>query len=288
DSAPLSARFEIALAPSATLWLRWRQDRPKATGLTALVLADPVSALTAGDAASDRAAVFAVATRLGPLPLAREEGRAVLRHLGRGKLLEGKNASETYLKGEGPGRYGLIHFATHAATDDVEPERSFVLLSAGSGKEDGLLQVREIVDLPLDGQIVVLSSCESGSGEILRGEGVMSLARAFFQAGAHTVVASLWPLRDDDGAALFDRFYHHLGRGTSVAAALQAAQSERLKDGAPAAAWAGVVVLGDGDRVPLPGGRTDLGVAAWIAGAVLLLLTAAFLVRRRSSSAPRP
>ncbi|HEX6861419.1 MAG TPA: CHAT domain-containing protein, partial [Thermoanaerobaculia bacterium] len=75
------------------------------------------------------------------------------------------------------------------------------------------------------------------------------------QAGAHTVVASLWPLRDDDGAALFDRFYEHLGQGKSVAAALHAAQKDRIEAGAPAAAWAGIVVLGDGDVVPLPGGR---------------------------------
>jgi CHAT domain-containing protein/tetratricopeptide (TPR) repeat protein len=279
-SDPLATRFEITLAPSATLRLRWRQGRPTDAALTALVFADPVSFLTAGQAASERSAIFAVATRLGPLPQAREEGGSVVRHLG-GRLLAGEDASETYIKRNGAGRFGLLHFATHASTDDVEPDRSFVLLAPGDAKEDGLLQVREIVDLDLDGRVVVLSSCESASGEILRGEGVMGLARAFFQAGAHTVVASLWPLRDDDGAALFDRFYHHLGQGETVAAALQAAQRDRMDDGAPAAAWAGVVVLGDGDRVPLPGGRRGSGAAVWVALAVLLLLVSAGLQLRK-------
>jgi CHAT domain-containing protein len=130
-----------------------------------------------------------------------------------------------------------------------------VLLAPGAPDEDGRLHPSEIVGLGLGGRIVVLSACSSASGEILRGEGVMGLARAFFQAGAHTVVATLWPLRDDDGAALFDSFYDHLGEGLSVAAALQAAQRDRMAEGAPPSAWAGVIVLGDGGRVPVPGGR---------------------------------
>ena len=128
----------------------------------------------------------------------------------------------------------------------------------------------------------MLSACSSNTGAMLRGEGVMSLARAFFQAGAHTVVASLWRLRDDEAADLFDRFYRHLGRGRSVAAALQAAQRDMIRDGAPAAAWAGLVVLGDGDLVPLPGGRKgwDVPVWAWAAGGALCVALGFFAFRR--------
>lgn len=267
-SAPLAARYEITLEPSATLWRRWRETRPAPALTPAIVFADPV-------------------TRLEKLPSAREEGESVRRYLGGVELLVGEEASESYLKKDGAAPFGLFHFATHAVTDDVNPERSAVYLSPGDPKEDGLLQIREIVDLELDGKIVVLSSCKSASGEILRGEGVMGLARAFFQAGAHTVVASLWPLRDDEGAALFDRFYLHLGRGRSVAAALQSAQRDRMEDGAPAAAWAGVVVLGDGDRVPVPGGRRGLSLSprmltALLAAAVLLSLGLLVLRRRRT------
>jgi len=119
---------------------------------------------------------------------------------------------------------------------------------------------------------VVLSACSSNTGALLRGEGVMSLARAFFQAGAHTVVASLWRLRDDEAADFFDRFYRHLGQGASVSGALQAAQRDLIAAGAPAAAWAGIVVLGDGDMVPLPGGRKGIAVPwwAWVAGIAAL------------------
>lgn len=283
EADPLIARYEITLAPSATLWLHWRETRPAPAVTPALVLADPVTLVTRGDAAAaERSATFLSPLRLGRLPHALTEGKAVMRHLGRGELLVGKQASETYIKRNGAGPFDPIHFAAHAVTDEINPERSAIYLSPGDDKEDGMLQAREIAALDLDGRIVVLSTCESASGEILRGEGVMGLARAFFQAGAHTVVASLWPLRDDDGAALFDRFYLHLGDGKSVAAALQAAQRDRMDDGAPAEAWAGVVVLGDGDRIPVPGGR---GPGLWplVLGLIAALAATLLILRRRSA-----
>ena len=181
----------------------------------------------------------------------------------------------------------MLHFATHAVTDETNPDRSGVLLAPGAANQDGLLQIREIVDLDLDGRVVVLSACSSNTGALLRGEGVMSLARAFFQAGAHTVVASLWRLRDDEAADLFDRFYRHLGKGLSVAAALRSAQRDMIANGAPAAAWAGLVVLGDGDLVPLPGGRKGGAVPAWVwvaGGLLAVALAAAFLGRTRTNT----
>lgn len=249
------------------------------TGASALVLADPVSKSVVVPAAM-RSAAFADPARLGPLPRAQREGEAVLRHLGGdSRLLVGPDATEAFLK-SGPAPHGILHFATHAWTSDNEPDRSFVLLAPGSSNEDGRLHPREIAGLDLHGRIVVLSACSSATGEILRGEGVMGLARAFFQAGAHTVVATLWPLRDDHGAELFDRFYDHLSDGMSVAAALHAAQQDRMADGAPPAAWAGVIVLGDGGRVPVPGGRQGLpGFAVALASCALIALLA--LVWRR-------
>jgi len=282
---PLIARYEIAVVPSATLWLHWRKQSRETAPAPLLALADPIAPgsgkglVPQAAVARERAAVFGDAIRLGSLPFARREGRSAVRQLGGESLLRvGDAASEGFLKTADLRRFGILHFATHAVLDDQNPERSGVLLTPAPASEDGLLQIREIVPLSLDGRIVVLSSCRSASGTVLRGEGVMGLARAFFQAGAHTVVASLWPLRDDDGAALFERFYHHLAQGQSVAAALRAAQLDRIADGAPGYAWAGLVVLGEGDLVPMPGGRPDPPVSPWVwitaGGAALLLLAA--------------
>jgi tetratricopeptide (TPR) repeat protein len=287
EGLPLAARYEISIVPSATLWLRWRSHRPAAAAEPLLALADPrrPGGGGAGDA-SERAAIFADGIRLGALPFARREGEAAVRHLDSGSVLRvGGEASEGFIKHADLRRFGILHFATHAVLDDQHPERSGVLLAPEPADEDGLLQIREIVSLPLDGRIVVLSSCRSATGQMLRGEGVMGMARAFFQAGAHTVVASLWPVRDDDGAALFDRFYTHLSQGRSVAAALRAAQRDRIDAGAPAYAWAGLMVLGDGGLIPLPGGRQGVDLPSWVsvaaAGIALLVLSLTALAWRR-------
>ncbi|MCP4664530.1 MAG: CHAT domain-containing protein, partial [bacterium] len=262
----------------------------------ALVFADPPIPFGApGDRqpakGAERGGWTWAAPRLQPLPHARREGHAVVSHLGgESLLLVGKEASEDFLKHADLRRFGILHFATHSLVAEESPRNSAVLLAPGAEGEEGLLQIREIVELELDGRIVVLSSCRSASGAVLRGEGVMGLARAFFQAGAHTVVASLWPLRDRDAEKLFHRFYRYLGEGRSVAAALRAAQRDRIAAGAPAAAWAGLVVLGDGELVPVPGGTPSFRPTGWrlafVGGVIfVLLLLGSLSLRRRGSPA---
>jgi tetratricopeptide (TPR) repeat protein len=290
-AAPLVGRFAISEVPSATLWLRWRRSPPAPAAVPDLGFADPrpLPLPAAGETPAERSAdapARPALPALPSLPQARREVREMNRRLGGGGVLRvGDEATEAYVKAADLSRFGILHFATHAISDDDDPAASAVMLAPGSPAEDGRLTMREIVDLHLDGQVVVLAACRSASGELLRGEGVMGLARAFFQAGAHAVVASLWPLGDDDAAALFGRFYAHLGDGESVVAALTAAQRDRLAAGAPAAAWAGLVVLGDGDLVPVPGGvphrLVGSGTAAAAAGLLIAGLVGAGLLRRR-------
>lgn len=294
DAQPLIARYELSLAPSATLWHRWRSlDRPT-SDLPVLALADPVLAdqddLSAGEpGASERQWAFRRSARLRPLPYAREEGRAVVRALGgKGTLLVGEEATERFLKENDLRRYGVLHFAAHAVIDDEIPEQSAVLLAPGADDEDGWLQPEDIVSLDLDGRVVVLASCDSAVGQVLRGEGPMSLARAFFQAGAPVVVASLWPLPDDATARLSKELYRGLARGMSVAEALAVAQRKRLRHGAPSRSWAGLVVLGNGDLVPFPGGLESAGLRSSISGGsgllalvvVLIVFLSLFVARR--------
>lgn len=294
EGAPLAGRYQLTVVPSVTLWLHLRAA-PAGPARPALALADPP---TLGAATgrwrgrpAERAAVLSAVIDLPRLPHARGEARAVRRHLGRGTELRlGEEASEEYLK-RSAGRFGLVHLATHAFVDDQVADRSGVVLAPGTAGEDGLLQVREIADLDLAGAVAVLASCRSASGTVLRGEGVMGLGRAFFQAGARAVVASLWPLRDEEAEALFASFYRHLGEGRTLAAALRAAQQERIAAGAPAAAWAGVVVLGDGEMTPGRGpragdgcrtGRLAAGLLAGAAALAGMLLVTGRARRRRN------
>jgi hypothetical protein len=282
-SAPLGARYETMYAPSATLWLHWRTSaRPTIAGRL-LTLADPAVEGSAGTQ-DNRDGLFLQGVRVGRLPHAREESRAIQRYAAATRSLVGAAASEHTLKNADLSAYDVFHFAAHAVSDESHPERSAVLLAAGDEREDGLLQAREIEALDLDGRIVVLSACQTTSGAIQSGEGVLSLARAFFEAGAHAVVGSRWPLRDADAAALFETFYRHLGGGASLAEALQATQNEARAAGRPASTWAALVVLGNGDLRPFAGTRVSapgsrLTVVLTI-GFTLLIALAAVRTRR--------
>jgi len=235
-SAPLGATYELVQVPSVTLWLHWRVSaRPTIAGRV-LIFADP-----------------AIEGSAGRLPHAREESRAIQRSIASARALVGAAASEHALKSADMSAHDVFHFATHAVADESHPERSAVLLAAGDAREDGLLQAREIEALDLEGRIVVLSGCQTASGAIQSGEGVLSLAHAFFEAGAHAVIGSRWPLRDADAADLFDRFYRHLGRGASLSEALKASQNEARAAGRPASQWAALVLLGNGDLRPFMG-----------------------------------
>jgi hypothetical protein len=75
---------------------------------------------------------------------------------------------------------------------------------------------------------------------------VLSLARAFFAGGAGTVVATRWPLRDDDAAFVMERFYTSLATGATVGASMRQARRDALAAGLPVEAWAGFALLGDG------------------------------------------
>lgn len=300
SAEPVGARYELVQVPSAALWLRWRRAQPPAATRPLLVLADPESppgAAEPGGAVRTAANGTSAPSRARPLehlPYARREGKAAIRALGDGVLLTGVEASEAAIGRIELHDFGLVHFATHADTDEARPELSAVRLApaggAGGGddpRSDGYLRSAEIARLDLTGCTVVLASCRSADGSMLRGEGVMSLARAFFQAEAHGVVASLWRLRDDESAAMFERFYRHLGRGATVAAALHEARREAIAAGEPVAAWAGLVVLGDGGRAPVPGGRRgsrDPGARWWSGGIGLIVVLAgvagALAVRR--------
>jgi CHAT domain-containing protein len=133
----------------------------------------------------------------------------------------------------------------------VEPDRAALVLAAGNGTEDGLWQAREIRRTRLNADVIVLSACETGVGRLQGQEGVMNLARAFFTAGAKSVVASLWSVEDRSTATLMDSFYQHLASGAAVSDALRQAQLDFIRDFGEKAQpylWAGFQVIGDGTR----------------------------------------
>jgi CHAT domain-containing protein/Tfp pilus assembly protein PilF len=167
----------------------------------------------------------------------------------RRSILRGAEATEAHFKKSvRAGSARITHLATHGLIDPVEPITSNVVLAPDpEGGEDGYLYTLEILSLPVESGVVVLSACESATGRVGRGEGVVGLSRAFMGAGARGVVASLWPVSDESTAELMAAFYGTMaGKKRPAGEALQSARLELIGGGTYAHPfyWSPFVVIG--------------------------------------------
>lgn len=143
------------------------------------------------------------------------------------KILLRKHASEANFKKFAPS-FRYLHLASHGEFNQNEPLQSRMLLAPGDG-EDGNLTVDELYSLRLNADMVTLSACETGLGDVANGDDVIGLTRGFLYAGAKSIVASLWPVSDEATAYLMKRFYKNLKsmkRDTALRKALVATKSQ--------------------------------------------------------------
>jgi CHAT domain-containing protein len=163
-------------------------------------------------------------------------------------ILKAGVRDEEALKSQDLSRFRILHFATHGFFDDEHWWRSALLFQAGSGgSEDGLLQPFDIMGLKLNSDLVVLSACQSGSGRLEKGEGLMGFSSAFINAGANAVLSSLWSIPDRSATVFMDRFYARLAGGMTVGAALKLAKNDMLRsEYRHPRHWASFVLAGSG------------------------------------------
>ena len=252
---PLIQDFAVSYAPSATVLasLSSPEAAPAADREDMIAFADP--------------ALPGVA--MARIPGARREVEAIAKYASGGsRIFEDTQATETRVKREKLDRYRVLHFATHGIPSLENPGRSALVLAALPGDgEDGLLQAREISSLKLASDLVVLSGCETARGRALAGEGVQSLARAFFLAGSRSVVASLWRVRDQAAEELMTAFYRRLSEGQAKDKALRGAKLDLLRRPGTSTPrdWAAFVLIGEASsKVPLSSGRRprESGIAS--------------------------
>ena len=243
------SKYAVVNLPSASalaIVRREREGRVPAPKLAA-VLADPV--YTKDDprvtgvrlAAAPRPDLMRSVkesglVELNRLPATQVEAE-ILRKLAGGEgFLEavGFEANRDTVLGGALEDFRILHFATHGLVNSLHPELSGLVLSLvdSEGKSrDGFLQAHEIYGLKLRADLVVLSACRTALGKEIRGEGLMSLTRAFMAAGVPRVVASLWSVPDAATAELMRRFYSAVVTdGLAPAAALRKAQDALRKD----------------------------------------------------------
>ena len=128
--------------------------------------------------------------------------------------------------------------STHIAFSQVE-----------NAEDDNMLMLAELFNQRLQADMVVLSACETGTGKLFKGEGIMSLGRGFTYAGARSLVMSLWQVNDASTAEIMRYFYAYLAKGMDKDEALRKAQLDFITAGDNQSAhpyyWAGFIAMGD-------------------------------------------
>ncbi len=152
-------------------------------------------------------------------------------------------STETFFK-KNCGHYEYIHLATHGMTNSKQPVFSFMLLNP-TKEDDGQLTVNEVFGLNLNARLVTLSACETGLGDISRGDEVVGLSRAFIYAGTPSVIVSLWSVADQPTAELMASFYRQLTEYPPYVA-LSRAQREVMKKFRAPFYWAPFQLIGSG------------------------------------------
>ncbi|MEM9717672.1 MAG: tetratricopeptide repeat protein [Bacteroidota bacterium] len=166
--------------------------------------------------------------RLPPLVYNQSEVES-LQSLMRGQVFLGKEAREQTFKQQAP-QAGILHLAMHALTDDVNPLYSGLVFSqVDSLFDDNFLYTYELFNMHLNADLAVLSACNTGIGEIQRGEGMLSLAKGFQYAGCPNLVMSLWQTDDKVAYQVMNTFYAKLLEGGSYSEALREAKINYLE-----------------------------------------------------------
>src|SRR5919199_2342395 len=253
DAVPLLVKHEIVNLPSASTLgvLRKELNGRKSAAKAIAVFADPVfnsdderlgeSGKPMSNPSLDKGNLDSQAlARAGTeadvsfdrLPFTRQEAEQILALVSPSNRLQAFDfaANLATVTSAELSQYRIIHFATHGILNSKQPELSGVVLSLVDNKgkaQNGFLRLHDVFNLNLPAELVVLSACQTGLGENVKGEGLVGLTRGFMYAGTPRVVVSLWSVDDEATSQLMAKFYKKmLQQGLKPAAALRAAQLE--------------------------------------------------------------
>lgn len=189
--------------------------------------------------------------RFVALPNTKREVKTIakmLRKKGKKKVLLDKNASKTNLsKAFMQSSYQFIHIATHGLVNFKNPKLSALACYSSGNDMDNLFYTNEIQNADIQADLVVLSSCESGIGQLIHGEGLIALNRSFFYSGAKNVLFSLWKVNDRLSSEFMIEFYKNYLEGQTYTNALRNTKLKMLEN--PEAAlpknWAAFILMGE-------------------------------------------
>ncbi|MEZ4777674.1 MAG: CHAT domain-containing tetratricopeptide repeat protein [Bacteroidia bacterium] len=205
-----------------------------------------------------------------------------------GQALTDTYANESTVKNLGTDPH-ILHFATHAMADDNNPMSSKLFFGQPvDSAEDNILYVWEIFGLDLNSPLTVLSACQTGDGPLQRGEGIMSLARAFQYSGSRNVLTTLWQTDDQAGAEITTSFFQGIAKGIFLEYALKQAKTNWLDKSdnyhCHPYFWAGYVLIGNGGNVNIK--SSGFGANWLVYAGILLSATFIILIFRKKMLPP--
>ncbi|MFA6127352.1 MAG: CHAT domain-containing tetratricopeptide repeat protein [Bacteroidales bacterium] len=176
----------------------------------------------------------------------------------------------------------VISLSTHGIMDLKEPMQSRLLLNPS--EPDGILYLFEMMSLKIKSPLVILNACNTGTGKLQVGEGILSMARGFQFAGVPTLITTLWPIDDHSSATVMNMFFRNIRDGMDQREAMMKARNVYIDQANKATAapyfWAGQVIIGDPGHISIRQRIRPGVIAVWLVLAGLMLTSLWFIYKK--------
>lgn len=243
----LLRQAQISYHYSGSLFVRQRMQRNAQPYEGLLVFAPTFPDNGGGVTAPVRSS--SLQANFSPLPHAQEEANSISKLFGNGsvtQLMKG-SATKVALRAALEQPHRIVHVASHSFINEKTPGLSGIACAPSDQQAKGeILYANELNSLQIRADLVILSSCDSGWGRLSDQEGLLGLSRSFVNAGASSIVHSLWAANDRATSRFMVWFYEEIAAGKTYAAALRAAKLKMLGDPAIATPifWGGFLLIG--------------------------------------------
>ncbi|QQS35686.1 MAG: CHAT domain-containing protein [Ignavibacteriales bacterium] len=285
-------RNRISYSPSASVYVEQKNNEYKNNN-EVLIVGNP-SINTSSEGYAERRGLLEESPGLPrniallPLKYSLEEVNQIGEVIDADKVLVSSNATETNFK-QNAEYAKVIHLSTHSFLFNKQPVIFFS--NSYDAENDGFLEASEIVQMKLNSDLVVLSSCISGLGQVDESEGIIGMTKAFFEAGSKSVVVSLWDVNDKYTSKLMGLFYQKLSEGFDKSEALRLAKIDFIKEYSPNPYyWGAFVLAGNTNELTLKAGTNSYTYLIIISLAVVIsmlyLAVRKRSVRERNQSVP--
>ncbi|MEI6899797.1 MAG: CHAT domain-containing tetratricopeptide repeat protein, partial [Bacteroidota bacterium] len=218
---------------------------------------------------------------------ARDEVIAINQQYGGALFLDTAATKKNFLLNSD--KYRIIHISTHGIMNDEQPMQSrLVFYQKNDTSNDSYLYAYELFGVKLAADLIVLSACNTATGKLEDGEGVISMSMGGIYSGSPSILSTLWSVNDHSTSVIMQRFYHYLHKGDHKSESIRKAQLDYINgnDNMLAAPfyWAGYILIGNDEPVDFATSLTSSLLTVLLILIVFITLLIIFIKRRRSSS----